>query len=284
MVRKMLFGLVFIFVAGAVYSQETQHGLSVSELSGNDWVKEKVARSVNWYTLKNNELFDKPQSINIVKVDLKKRNYDVSVVYSDSSRMLLSEMAEKQDALVAINGTFFDMKKGGSVVFLKANDKIVTPPNSDATAIIREAAFTVGDSVRIEAFPKNEWKNWQTNYDEIMVSGPLLIDNGKQVEPDSSSFTLTQHPRSAIGITYDYELILLTADGRHENNANGLTIKELGMLMKALNCKAAMNLDGGGSTTLWLRKKSIINYPSDNKVFDHQGARTIANGIVISTN
>lgn len=117
-----------------------------------------------------------------------------------------------------------------------------------------------------------------------MVSGPLLIKDGNLTEPDSISFNLSKHPRSAIGITYDYELLFVTADGRNEDNALGLTIHELALLMQALNCREAMNLDGGGSTTLWLKGKGVINYPSDNKVFDHEGARKIANGIVIVKN
>nr|WP_321358093.1 phosphodiester glycosidase family protein [uncultured Draconibacterium sp.] len=282
--RKILFWLVLIIFAGPVFSQESQQSINVSALTGKEWSKNKISGAVEWYKLKNNELFGEPQSINVLKIDLKRNKYDVSVVYSDSTRIFLSEMATKQNALAAINGTFFDMKKGGSVVFLKADDKIVTPPNSDATAIIREAAFTVGDSVRIAAFPKNNWKNWEANYDEVMVSGPLLVVDGKCVEPDSTSFTLTKHPRSAVGITNNYELLFVTADGRHENKASGLTIEELGILMKALNCTNAMNLDGGGSTTLWTDKKGVINFPSDNKVFDHEGARAIANGIIISKN
>ncbi|MDX8338802.1 phosphodiester glycosidase family protein [Draconibacterium sp. IB214405] len=284
MKRKMLFWLVLIIVLGPVCAQENQQDIDVSPLSGKDWSKKKIFRSVEWYKLKDNELFGEPQSINVIKINLKKNEYDVSVVFSDSTRVLLSEMATKQKALAAINGTFFDMKKGGSVVFLKSGDKIITSPNPDAPVIVREAAFTVGDSVRIAAFPKNDWKNWQANYKEIMVSGPLLIKQGECIEPDSTAFTVTKHPRSAIGITSDYELLFVTADGRHENKASGLSIKELGLLMKALNCKDAMNLDGGGSTTLWSNKKGVLNFPSDNKVFDHEGARTIANGIIISKN
>ena len=284
MKRRMLFWLVLIIIVGPVYGQDSLKNTKISALRGKDWSKKKVSGAVEWYKLKSNELFGNPQSINVLRIDLKKNKYDVSVVYSDSSRILLSEMAAIENVQAAINGTFFDMKRGGSVVFLKTGDKIITPPNPDATAIIREAAFTVGDSVRISVFPKENWKNWHKNYQEIMVSGPLLINRGKCVEPDSSSFTLTQHPRSAVGITNDYELLFVTADGRHENKASGLTIKELGILMKALDCKDAMNLDGGGSTTLWINKKGVINFPSDNNVFDHEGARTIANGITISKN
>lgn len=284
MIRKILFVLVLIGFVGSAFSQENSAALKLGDFSGKLWTKEKINKSITWYELKDSLLFGEPQSINVVKVDLKKHKYDIDLVYSDSVRVLLSEMAEQQNALAAINGTFFDMKKGGAVVFFKVDDEIITLPNSEAPKIIREAAFTVGDSVRVSAFPKDNWENWQTNFEDIMVSGPILINHGKRIDPDSVSFNLTKHPRSAIGITNNYELLLVTADGRHKNKANGLSMKELGILMEALHCRDAMNLDGGGSTTLWLNSKGVINYPSDNKLFDHNGTRTIANGITISKN
>lgn len=45
-----------------------------------------------------------------------------------------------------------------------------------------------------------------------------------------------------------------------------------------------MNQDGGGSTTLWVKEEGVINFPSDNKNFDHQGVRKVANGIAILRN
>ncbi|QIA09337.1 phosphodiester glycosidase family protein [Draconibacterium halophilum] len=284
MIKKLLFGIVLLIVCSSTFSQKVDHVSELGKFSNESWSKEKINNSITWYTLRNNKFIDDLQRISVLKIDLKKNRYGVSVVYSDSTRILLSEMAENHNAMAAINGTFFNMKKGGAVVFLKVNNQVVTSPNPESKAFIREAALAVGDSVTISAFPKNNWKKWHTNYEDIMVSGPVLVTRGKLIEPDSVSFNLTKHPRSAIGITNDYEMLFVTADGRHKNRANGLTIKELGILMKALNCKDAMNLDGGGSTTLWLKKKGVINYPSDNKIFDHEGARAIANGIIISKN
>ncbi|WP_167604955.1 phosphodiester glycosidase family protein [Maribellus sediminis] len=282
--RKLLFGLLLIVVSGTVYSQECQISADLGSFHRADWTKQKFNRQISWYQLKSRELFGEPQSINVLRIDLKKHRYEVSMVYSDSTLILLSDMADEQNALAAINGTFFDTKNGGSVLFLKVDDEIITHPNPNAKAFISEAAFVVGDSARVVEFPKNDWQNWHRNYEDIMVSGPLLVKNGILVEPDTVVFNTTKHPRSAIGITSDYELLMVAADGRHEHKAAGLSIKELGILMQALGCKEAMNLDGGGSTTLWLKKEGVVNYPSDNKKFDHEGARAIANGIVVFMN
>jgi exopolysaccharide biosynthesis protein len=74
--------------------------------------------------------------------------------------------------------------------------------------------------------------------------------------------------------------LLITIDGRNEE-AQGMTLYELSRLMKALKCEDAINLDGGGSTTMWIAKKGVVNHPSDNKIFDAQGERNIANVLLV---
>ena len=69
-----------------------------------------------------------------------------------------------------------------------------------------------------------------------------------------------RNPRTAIGYTKDNSLIMLTADGR-EGASIGLTLVELANLMKELGCVNAMNLDGGGSTVMYVKGK-IVNKPA----------------------
>ena len=50
---------------------------------------------------------------------------------------------------------------------------------------------------------------------------------------------------------------------------------EVGLLMKFLGAKYALNLDGGGSTTLWVKGVGVVNYPCENKIWDHGGERKV---------
>ena len=61
------------------------------------------------------------------------------------------------------------------------------------------------------------------------------------------------------------------------------SLVKLGMMDRKymLGMKDAINLDGGGSTTLWTAKTGVINHPYDNKTFDHEGVRTVPNLIVV---
>ncbi len=81
------------------------------------------------------------------------------------------------------------------------------------------------------------------------------------------------HPRSAIGVTADNKVILLALDGR-QSYTTGVSTAKLGEIMKRLGCVNAMNLDGGGSTTLSVRG-IIVNSPSDAY------QRSVCNGWVV---
>ena len=58
-----------------------------------------------------------------------------------------------------------------------------------------------------------------------------------------------------------------------------MTLNEVAELMQLLRCKDAVNLDGGGSTTMWISGKpfnGVVNMPRDNKKFDHEGERAVS--------
>ncbi len=120
-----------------------------------------------------------------------------------------------------------------------------------------------------------------------MASGPLLIHKGKiPVFPVESNheFYVDRHPRSAIGVGKGKHIVMVTVDGRQPGHAGGASIKEMAYLMKQLGCGDAINLDGGGSTTLWSHKapgKGVLNSPSTNKRFDHEGERPNASILMI---
>ena len=104
-----------------------------------------------------------------------------------------------------------------------------------------------------------EWKN----VNHIISGGPYLVRSG-EVFVDMTAQKLAsvggRNPRTAIGYTKDNHLIMLTADGR-EGSSIGLTLMELAQLMKEFGCVNAMNLDGGGSTVMYVDGQ-VVNKPA----------------------
>ena len=101
-----------------------------------------------------------------------------------------------------------------------------------------------------------------------------------ELEPQApDKFNTTRHPRTAVGKRSDGTVIFVVVDGRLPE-ASGVSTTELSLIMSWLGCRDALNLDGGGSSTM-VFDGNIVNHPSDNKKFDHKGERVVANAIVV---
>ncbi|MBI2949368.1 MAG: phosphodiester glycosidase family protein [Verrucomicrobia bacterium] len=110
--------------------------------------------------------------------------------------------------------------------------------------------------------------------------GPLLVQDGKRqrIQPaDSDSYEVTsmteRHPRSAIGWSENY-FFLVQVDGRQRNLSVGMTLNELAAFLVEIGCQGAINLDGGGSATLWYDGR-VRNRPCDGY------ERAVANSVVV---
>ena len=110
---------------------------------------------------------------------------------------------------------------------------------------------------------------------------PRLLRDGKisvewEEETIGESFSTTMHPRTAIGISQDRKKIfLVTVDGRQPAHSIGQSLDDLAKYIKDLGAWDAMNFDGGGSTTIWVRGE-ITNRPSDAT-----GPRICSNALLV---
>ena len=104
--------------------------------------------------------------------------------------------------------------------------------------------------------------NWD-NVNHIISGGPYLVKNG-EIFIDMSEQKLVaiggKNPRTAIGYTAEGNLIMVAVDGR-EGASVGMTLRELAGFMQSIGCINAMNLDGGGSTVMYVNGK-VVNMPA----------------------
>lgn len=110
---------------------------------------------------------------------------------------------------------------------------------------------------------------------------PQLIKNGKiditwEQEKASKAFVETRHPRTAVAKLRDGKFLMITVDGRQPGVSVGMNLQELAEYLLGLGAVDAMNLDGGGSTTMFLDGK-IVNTPSDK-----EGERKIGDAILVT--
>jgi len=127
---------------------------------------------------------------------------------------------------------------------------------------------------------------WTTARDIVGGAG-LLIRDGNDVEDWSvesftRSFAEGRHPRTMIGTAADGGIWLVTVDGRQPQLSVGMTLSELRGFARRLGLVNALNLDGGGSTTMWVNGE-VVNSPSDatgpRKVSDALIVRSVPDGV-----
>ncbi|OGC11805.1 hypothetical protein A3K48_04870 [candidate division WOR-1 bacterium RIFOXYA12_FULL_52_29] len=145
--------------------------------------------------------------------------------------------------------------------------------------------FKIGDPVdlRIRVIP---YVSSPSSILHLVSGGPRLVKEGqvyvsKHEENFRPDIAKSRAARSAVGITKDNKILLVTVDGlprqkksRSEKSSIGMTLEELAELMINLGAVEAMNLDGGGSTTMWIDGKTV-NRPVNG------GASPVSNALVI---
>ena len=116
----------------------------------------------------------------------------------------------------------------------------------------------------------------------VVGGWPILIRDSvslaaqtDSLERTAPSFSAARHPRSAIGTSEGGRILwLIAVDGRQSTSV-GMTLVELADLMRELGITEGLNLDGGGSTALWVGGR-VRNNPSDPT-----GERTVGNAVMI---
>ena len=126
---------------------------------------------------------------------------------------------------------------------------------------------------------------------DLLQAGPLLVRDGRPIfrrEEDHEGFSAAngqfdsditdgRYPRAALGLSGD-RLFAVAIDGRSRHDA-GLTLEELAALMVALGCRDALNLDGGGSTSL-VSGGRLRNRPRGGWERPEVGGRPVSTALV----
>lgn len=156
----------------------------------------------------------------------KKRKADVAWLYTDSSSK-------------------YPLASQTAIPFFKDSNALVNP---------------------FSAFSNYKMKKWRMQ--TAVAGGPVLIQNGKILITNNEEIRFPgnqindKHPRTAMGYTADGHLIVMVVEGRNPGIAEGASLTQLARLLQSAGCLEALNLDGGGSSTMLINGKETIK-PSD---------------------
>ena len=248
-----------------------------------------VAQPIPLYTdsichiqIVTDSLFHSSQRINLLVLDKEALpGYSIEFTFRTSELVKTSQLAENRSALAAINGSFFDMDRGGSVTYFEIDDSVISRSKAPeikwavADSLVNGALIlNKNNTMEIERANLQQFYEASKNESFVMVSGPLLIKDSILQELPDMNFSKNRHPRTCVGITGE-SIVFITIDGRSEQ-AKGMNLAEVQEFLLGLGCLDAINLDGGGSTSMWIKDKGLVNIPSDET-----GERPLANALLI---
>ncbi len=194
---------------------------------------------------------------------------------SSESLEVIIELDGKLTAGDSINGRVIEVVYDDMNAGIPEGCAVITVSKDSSRYSELVGLFTEGDEITIDINCTDGWENIET----AVGGGDLILDNGSM--PDGiidEDHEKTSNPRTAAGITADGNAIFFAVDGR-TSASRGLTETELSSVMAELGCVTAINLDGGGSTTVMVKASDeencvYVNIPSEGSY------RSVANGIL----
>jgi len=172
-----------------------------------------------------------------------------------------------QFALVGLSGAIRpNAHLKATIASIAVTTSQLVPPDGAVLAARGVGAYAlrrlkVGDEVELSLTMEPEVGEIR----EAIGGGPRLVREGRVSvehleERFADTFASRRHPRTGVGIR-DGALVMVTVDGRQPGYSEGMTLAEFAQLFVDLGCTQAMNLDGGGSTTMVVRGR-VVNSPS----------------------
>jgi hypothetical protein len=219
-----------------------------------------------------------PQDLFVLRVDLDRDDLRLRATRSEGRGTTTSRFASAHDCEMAINADFYSFEpRAFSPIGLAVGGGEAWPDGADSPT---HGFVAASADNRVEIPHTSEVINppepWMT---EVVGGNRLLVWEGEPVDNSGCGGFCARHPRTAVGVSEDGSaLFLAVVDGRSTASV-GATLNELATLLHELGAYRALNLDGGGSTTMYIEGEGgVVNAPSDGI------ERPVANHLAVCVN
>ena len=254
------------------------------------------------------------QYVNVLELDLTSNAYKLELAYyfpSDNNPTTAEAMKEARGIAATNAGlepSSINIRRNGVELWWTKVD-----PDDEIYGWRHNAAIMWNDKSDVRIVnARKDFHQCNDFYKEcseknLISSGPMIIDDYKLVGSQIvnpiyttddlkkmdggtlDSFSGLRHPRTIAALTEDRDLLLFTFDGR-ATEADGINMAEAARFISInFNAQYAINMDGGGSTTMCIKGQgdpvtNCVNHPTDNGKFDHDGLRSLTTFFVIVPN
>lgn len=192
----------------------------------------------------------------------------------ETTRETTLQFITRQHAQLGINGSFFTFVKHtldtDDVSLVISDGHVISPLDPHRAWVLN---ITADKQVQIRKVTASEVGKPGSQLHDTIAGSDLLVEHGKVVAPTGSKFDDSHPPRTAVAVTREGRLLLMTVDGRQPGFSEGMSLQEVARFLVAQGAVEALNFDGGGSTTMAIAdpRPRIINYPSDHRPDGHAG-------------
>ena len=209
------------------------------------------------------------QNINVLVVDLCAPGVSVRATATGERQRTVSSFGTAVNAQAAVNGDFFSFDTYSTNGPAMSNGVLWGGADGTYVAPIQFGANQV-------AIPAHGGTTGVASWAREVVGGhPSILVGGMRRDNNGDSLCTARHPRTALGFNADRtKLYLAVIDGRATTRI-GMTCDEMVTLFQGLGATDAVNLDGGGSSAMWLAGTGVLNNPSDGQ------QRVVANHLAI---
>jgi len=277
--------------------------------TGEGWTVKEVAPGIRYYAFSGQEpVSGAAQQVFVVDWDTHQPGYSLRYTWS-GEESVTSSVFRRENAVVALNAAYEPestvVKVGGHYYSCMPRDTVMTTPvpnwKSEAAVYTDDSGQEIGIAFAGKGKSIAQQRDFYASapWPNLFTSAPMLIDDYAPVGAFFVDSTLTKeqlkaynyedpirhqgvrHPRTAVALTQDGHFLMVAVDGRRKGVSEGMSARELTrFLERNFHPQYALNMDGGGSTTLCVRGEGdpqthVVNYPTGNKQYDHAGERKL---------
>lgn len=285
----LFWAIIFLSFLPSLLTAQNRDSLA---LVNGAWVTKEIEPGIELRQIHfaKDELFNSSQFISIIEI--KPTSGKKFEIIASPTLIETNTLAAQNNAIAAINGSFFkfnykpNREDYNSVDYIRKNGEQLAPNTytSSSRSMHQTGAIAIYNQ-ELYILKADQLKEWEKYIQapHVITTGPILRVNGQDQELKESSFYTNRHPRTAVAKKENGNILFFTVDGRSKMSA-GMSLEELQKTLRWLGASYIINLDGGGSTTMYVKGQSengVVNHPSDNKKFNNKGARKVANIIIV---
>ncbi len=234
--------------------QTTGSGQSTSEITDMSYQDENMSIVITEYYAYDTAIYVadiRVSSPEYLQTALAQNAYGKNVMETTS------DMAESNNAILAINGDYYGAQEKGYVLRNGTLYRSTAARDQEDLVIYADGSFSIITETDVSAE-----QLLADGAVQILSFGPALVTDGSVsvTEDEEVGKAKANNPRTAIGIIDELHYVFVVSDGRTDES-EGLSLYQLAEFMKTLGVDTAYNLDGGGSSTMYFNG-NIINNPT----------------------